>query len=168
MPNKLSMLIIFLMIGSCPLKAEKYSIINCTPFEMTIKYKMILAKEKTVTIHANDEYKFTFRSRYKAITISGIKLNKQSYFGGSVDAVIINKELKLVDAPVEKLFITCEFELEKVTPQVTVPLKPKKVRFFLIGQETYIEFGSVLPTSLAGGIEAESGWFDDATGLDIK
>lgn len=155
--------IIFIFVPS--INAKDHVIKNCTPFQMNVKYKGMAGSEKNVIMKANSEIKIPIL-RFKSTTICGIELTPTTYFSGNATDDIIKKVYKLVETPPDILFITCEFECEKNATELTVPLKPKKVRFYLIGLQTIVEFGYL--KHLSGGIEASSVWFDALSGLAIK
>jgi len=145
------------MLMSHELNADKL-IKNYTPFDLTVRFKRGLKKEISTNLSPNSEYRIDFD--FTKVMISGIKTSANAFLGGDEKTVLLqHSTIGLYPYP-NVYYVTCEFDAEK--SGLIVPLKPQKIRFFLLGAVIYAA------TQTNGGIYDTSIWFNGVTGLAEK
>jgi len=129
-----TLIMLILLIMHHGLVANDYVVKNYTPFEINVSYIWGINKEKTASVKANDKFKVWLQN-LKRIIISGIKISgatiaDTTYFGGKADTPIIEEKIALQEAAKSYLVLS-ELAFENGNIGTTIPLQPKKIRFFL-------------------------------------
>lgn len=129
---------------------------NYTPFDIAVRFKAIQSKQIAANLSPNGEYQIDVP--FSVVMISGIKTSANTFWGGDEKEVVLAKS---GDQP-NVYYVTCEFATEK--NGLTDPLKPQKIRFFLVGAVNFLFKGG----QVSGGVYDTSAWFSGVTGLAEK